>query len=966
MYDDVIDESTFERARAEVRDRPYGVARSAAAEALLAAAERLGGTPLVAQALLETIVAYNYGGESPKSAVSMGRLLRLYDEQPGEFTPMLTHGVYWHLKWVTSSLLAAPEVPLTTIRSFLDDMERRFRTAGHSMRPVHKCRFYLADHTGDKAAAAAEFAAWMAADRDSLTDCDACERREQGRWLAEQGDDEGALEIFGPTLSGMRTCAEEPQITISDSLLPLIRLGRLDEARTNHLRGYRLVRGSVSTYASVGKHIEFCALTGNEGRGVEITAAHRTWLASPAGDADVHLAFLGGVGVLLRRLVALGRGGLRVADVPGTDGTAAGLLAVVERDAFALAARFDARNGSDFVSGQLRTRLAAKPVVAALPLGVRSVLVPAPRPADPAREAGTGLDELADRARASAKAGHPGSRAAWELFAAAAAERGATVTDRDAADLADARAIDMINSGDVVGGIEQLRIAAQLFDATDRPGPAHVARARAVVSLRHPAVPDDVSADWAPGLDATTADLVHLVSQGRAEPADLVSVLAARMTAARLAFATATEDTQAAARAAYEAETDRLAAAAAHHRLGHRVAEAAEARAHLALVDGDHQRAEAELRGALTAATAAERPWAAAATGRLLGGYLLHHGDAAGAEEVLLGVLDAAQGPTRDPALYADVLAALTRASASNGRLAAAAEYAALAAQEFDRLGDRLGAVQCRSTLAALFKDLDRPADAAAILEECLPEVDELLGPDDVLHNRWMLGTCLSAAGHALEAADVLVGAAARAAAQDADPGIRATLAGEAAQTLAAVDRRTEAGAAFPEAIRLAGEAGRPGAAVRLTRAAAWNLIDGQYDNGADEDAARGKVDAGLAKFAEAMALLDAAAEDGPDLDRAHERAVTEVQWSQALWMEDRNDEALRIADRGATRLEIGLPRFESQYAQLVTVAARVEEHEFGMPELARSRVDAALLVARTLGAAEAVRILTELREEPA
>ena len=30
---------------------------------------------------------------------------------------------------------------------------------------------------------------------------------------------------------------------------------------------------------SVGRHIEFCALTGNEARGLEILAEHQAWLA---------------------------------------------------------------------------------------------------------------------------------------------------------------------------------------------------------------------------------------------------------------------------------------------------------------------------------------------------------------------------------------------------------------------------------------------------------------------------------------------------------------------------------------------------------------------------------------------------------------------------------------------------------------------------------------------------------------
>lgn len=317
MFDDVIDAGTFHAAAERVRAEPYGTTRCAQAEALLAAAERVGDTALVGHALVGTIVAYNYGGESPKSAVSMGRLLRLFDTQPASFDEGLTHYVFWYLKWVTSSLLSVPEVPLATIRRFLDDLERRYRTAGHSMRPVHKCRFYLYDHTGDKAGAAREFEAWLAADRDALTDCDACERREQGRWLTQQRDDARALEIFGPTLSGARSCAEEPQITLSDSLIPLVRLDRLDEARANHLRGYRMVRGQAGMHDIVGRHIEFCALTGNEGRGVEIVADHRLWLSDASGSAMDRLEFLGGVVVLLRRLVALGRGTCRSRRCPG-------------------------------------------------------------------------------------------------------------------------------------------------------------------------------------------------------------------------------------------------------------------------------------------------------------------------------------------------------------------------------------------------------------------------------------------------------------------------------------------------------------------------------------------------------------------------------------------------------------------------------------------------------------------------
>ncbi|NUU26499.1 MAG: hypothetical protein HOV68_34100, partial [Streptomycetaceae bacterium] len=705
MYDQIVDAETFDTARWALIEEPYGVARSAHAETLLAAAERLGRTPLIARALIETVTAYNFGGEAPKGAVSMGRLLRLFDTQPGAFDDALTHSVFWHLKWVTGSLLAVPEVPLPTIRGFLDDMERRFRTAGHSLRPVHQCRMYLYEHTGDQDRAAREFEAWLAADRDSLADCDACERREQGVWLIERHEDARALEIFEPVLSGMRTCAEEPQVTIGDSLLPLLRLGRLDEARHNHVRGYPMVRGRVASYESIGKHIEFCALTGNEGRAVEITARHRSWLAQPASDAGDHLEFLGAVAVLLRRLVGLGRGDLPVAAVPGTDGTAAGLLAVAERDLTALAARFVARNGSDHISRQLAERLDRAPLVDTLPLGVRSILIPAPRgtaaSAPPAAVAP--VDDLLHRARELDASAHPAAASAWEAYAAAVEAEGGEVVGPPAAELASSRALALLNSGDIGPGLFELKAAAEEFARHGNPGRAAVARARTAVAVLHPAAPVTIAMALAEDLDEVTAAMDDLMEAAEAPAADLVAVLACRAAAARIRLMTAEDEAASqAARAATAAELSRFADAAERHGLHHRVAEAAEFRAHLAMMDGDHDAARAALNLAVDRSLAAERPWQAVEPARILGNLLLHEGHPESAEATFLKVHDTARDIPELRAEYAELLIGLTNATAATGRLDAALEYALRAADEHDRLGDRTGAAHCRRGLAAL------------------------------------------------------------------------------------------------------------------------------------------------------------------------------------------------------------------------------------------------------------------------
>ncbi|NUU23277.1 MAG: hypothetical protein HOV68_17465, partial [Streptomycetaceae bacterium] len=133
-----------------------------------------------------------------------------------------------------------------------------------------------------------------------------------------------------------------------------------------------------------------------------------------------------------------------------------------------------------------------------------------------------------------------------------------------------------------------------------------------------------------------------------------------------------------------------------------------------------------------------------------------------------------------------------------------------------------------------------------------------------------------------------------------------------------------------------------------------------------DPDDPEDLLDRGLARFAEASAALDAADASGteaPDLDRAHERLQTDLQLAQALWQHDRDDAALTVADRLGARLEIRLPNHQQEYAEIVTLAAQIESLVQDMPALARSRLDAALLVCRMTGATTAVELLTEQRD---
>ena len=79
-------------------------------------------------------------------------------------------------------------------------------------------------------------------------------------------------------LAGRLTCSEQPQGILTTLLLPYLRTGRLEQARDAHRRAYRLHRPNLADLGDIADHIEFCALTGNEARGLEILERHLGWL----------------------------------------------------------------------------------------------------------------------------------------------------------------------------------------------------------------------------------------------------------------------------------------------------------------------------------------------------------------------------------------------------------------------------------------------------------------------------------------------------------------------------------------------------------------------------------------------------------------------------------------------------------------------------------------------------------------
>lgn len=492
-------EAVLEALR-ENNDRPFGRPRTVRAEELVEAAEQLADTGLLVTALFELMSAYTYAGEDRKSPVVFARIAQLWDSRPEDFSAWEEHQFYWRYKWVTTALLQVPEVPLAAVERWTGEMRDRYRKAGHGMQPVYAMRHRIAEHTG--AGTDLAYDLWVTRQRTDLSDCEACETRYQALHHVAAGDDLRALEIWEPVLTGQQTCMEEPYASMAYALLPLLRTGRLDAARSYHLSGYRFARGKGDMAAVVGRHLEFCALTRNEGRGLEVLAENRGMFEGAGAPLD-RLGFLIGVEVLLGRLAVLGHEELAVPGPPGRHWTVDALLARVRADASALAAAFDARNGTPAVGERRLARLRVGPLVAEpLPLGIRARAVEAApsaafEPAGTAPDAGAAADpeipadfaELLTRARELSEIGRPDADTFWERVRAHHDAAHYTHDERVGpdvllrAELAEQRAFDGFDREEWEQARRVMLEAAGLFEQAGLPGRASAARARAATAL---------------------------------------------------------------------------------------------------------------------------------------------------------------------------------------------------------------------------------------------------------------------------------------------------------------------------------------------------------------------------------------------------------------------------------------------------------------------------------------------------
>ncbi|MEU2594734.1 hypothetical protein ABZ649_21345 [Streptomyces albidoflavus] len=978
--------------------RPHGLHRTVTAEELAEAAEAFDDPALLVTALLELMAAYEFTGEHRKSPVVFARLLKLRETTPDAFSEWEDHQVDWRFKWVTTSLLQVPDMPLATVHGWVDRMRERYEDAGHGLQPVAAMRYHVARHTGTGIPDAYDL--WATRTRTRLSDCEACETRHHALHQVFAGDDAGALDTWRPVLDGAVSCSDEPQMSQANALLPLLRLGRVDEARSHHLTGYRQVRGRTGMQEEVGLHLEFCALSRNTARGVEILAENRP-LFEATGAPLARLDFLTGTEVLLALLVEECHTDAPVGGPPGRTWTAGELLAEVREEAGRLAAAFDTRNGTTAVGDARRLRLDRRPLLdEPLPLGLRTALtgpaaVPAPAPVvAPARELPGEFTELVREARRTAALGHPGDTPLWDRVAELAEADGYTHDDtlgpaaRLRAELAEERAHTLYAEDRDRAARTAMEETAELYEAAGMAWHALVARTRAlswdvVVTDGEDAGEDSGAArsagpEFWDALDACRREAEQLLekriaahdetgadpgplpatgpAEGSATAEKYLTVLHCQVFAAyRVALDGAPEipapdrERFDALRATLDSEAGRLGVP---HQRGAARMFAGDVAARL----GDHALAETELRAALKEIEASGRPWRGTRVRALLSQVLLCLGKPEEAAELLHQALAEAVRYEDTHFPMAPTYLLLGHAGTHTGDVAGAVRHFSEAATRFDRQGEPNDAADARLQLADLLARTGRQADAVAVLEsvvgdESAAALDERL----LAQTRLTLARGLRALDEHLPAAEEFLRLADTVAGWEDGAQTLTLVAAEAATSLALAGRWEAARTAYDRAFAAHAEAPNPPMLLETACEFARLTMDAHGAEAAEE---------ALRRLADADALYAAVPEDDEDFVHWFARGSIHYRRARVLAQADRFVEALPEAEAAVAAFADGGPDGEERRAEAVRIAALVESHGLGRTQAAVARLDEAAARCERAGLSEAAQILTSVRED--
>src|SRR5436190_16513403 len=228
-----------------------------------------------------------FGGEPEKAIVAFSWLLAHFEQRPARVSEW---SVLWKYKWIISKVHEFPNISKARIYEMFDDFETRSIRAGYGPYAVYSFRYRFEQFCGNREKAIELYHKMMDASEDGLSNCPTCIIDERVSFAIYRGDDDRAIELALPIFAGELKCSSVPHRTYARLLLPLVRLGKHEEACNYQRAAYRLIRDNKAFLDRVAQHLIFLAVTRQLETGLALFKKHVGWLAQTRNLHD-HFLF---------------------------------------------------------------------------------------------------------------------------------------------------------------------------------------------------------------------------------------------------------------------------------------------------------------------------------------------------------------------------------------------------------------------------------------------------------------------------------------------------------------------------------------------------------------------------------------------------------------------------------------------------------------------------------------------------
>ena len=353
------DESEIRRLIREAYFAGHTPTGMALAEQAVKLADAYGDDKLSYQARSRYVEQAVFCGYSDKAVTAYVWQLAYADRHPEEveFWELL-----WMYKWIIPRLVQFPSISRQRIMDAVDDYRRRSEKAGFGIQAAENVRWKVTMQMGWQEEAVRLRKEARKLGKGTLSDCPACVRNADVRWYSKLGQHAKAIDHASPILSGRMTCAEVPHVTHAELLRSYVAEGRLDEARTCHETGLRLIAGGGDFNSELASHVDYLARF-NPAGGAKLLQRHFLRINEDRSPLNRFLFLLASRN-LVRELAKGDAVSLRIA-LPQEAFPFAGKTTVkfapflqwLEQDVSGVAGLFDQRNGNDYFGRMLNSEV---------------------------------------------------------------------------------------------------------------------------------------------------------------------------------------------------------------------------------------------------------------------------------------------------------------------------------------------------------------------------------------------------------------------------------------------------------------------------------------------------------------------------------------------------------------------------------------------------------------------------------